>query len=127
MIYAGFEFAQAGWFALVFDRRPDAGHDGEWSRFLDGNLLDRPEWAESYERNAERPIWVRGERAGPIAPSGTEFGPLVGHMLVGVLELAEREGLFDRLPCGDGFRLGVEEFNGSFGWDSQTGQGEQPR
>ena len=40
MVYAGYEFDQAGWFALIFDRRMDAGHDGEWTVYLDENMLD---------------------------------------------------------------------------------------
>jgi hypothetical protein len=34
MIYAGYNFDQRGWFALIFDRRADAAHDGEWTLYL---------------------------------------------------------------------------------------------
>ncbi len=127
MVYAGYNFDQSGWFALVFDRRPDAGHDGEWTLYLDGNMLDRPGWVTARERNEEQPIRVRGEE-GLVRelPAGSEFGPLIGRMLVGVLQLAERDGVFARLPRADEFKLGLEEFNGSLGWDSQTGYGGQP-
>jgi hypothetical protein len=100
MVYAGYEFDQAGWFALVFDRRPNAAHDGEWTVYLEGNMLDRPKWVTAGVR------------------CGSKFGPLLGQMLVGVLQRAERDGVFAQLPRADGFRLGIEEFNGSFGWDS---------
>lgn len=127
MVYAGYEFDQAGWFALIFDRRLDAGHDGEWTLYLDDNMLDRPTWAAACERNCELPIRIRGED-GMVRdlPAETEFGPLIGRMLVGVLQRAERDGVFARLPRADGFLLGLEEFNGSLGWDSQMGYGGQP-
>src|SRR5262245_45564566 len=111
MVYAGYEFDQAGWFALIFDRRPDAAHDGTWTSYLDGNMLDRPGWVAT--RLIRRVL------------RGSEFGQRLGRMLVGVLERAEREGVFAGLPQADGFRLGLEEFNGSLGWDSQTGYGGQ--
>lgn len=111
MVYAGYEFDQSGWFALVFDRRPDAAHDGEWTSYLDGNMLERLKWvASSLIRELLR---------------GSGFGQRLGRMLVGVLERAERDGVFARLPRADGFRFGLEEFNGSLGWDSQTGYGGQ--
>ncbi len=47
MIEFGFEFGQGNWVALVFDTRPDAEPDGEWTRDIDRILLERPKW----------PIW----------------------------------------------------------------------
>src|SRR4051812_16851853 len=35
MIEFGFEFGQANWVALVFDTRPNAKPDGEWTREID--------------------------------------------------------------------------------------------
>jgi hypothetical protein len=127
MVYAGYNFDQSGWFALVFDRRPNAGHDGEWTLYLEGNMLKRPQWVAAQERNEEQPIRVRGED-GVVREllAGSHFGWLLGRMLVGVLQRAEREGVFARLPRADGFRLGLEEFHGSLGWDSQTGYGGEP-
>jgi hypothetical protein len=127
MVSAGFEYDQSGWFALVFDRRPDAGHDGEWTLYLEGNTLDRPQWVAARERNEEYPIRARGED-GVIRelPPGSHFGWLLGRMLVGVLQQAERDGLFARLPHAERFRLGLEEFHGSLGWDSETGYGGKP-
>jgi hypothetical protein len=108
MIYAGYEFDQAGWFALVFDRRADAGHDGEWTCYLEENILARPHWAQAAA------LCVEG------------FSRPLGEMLVDVLQRAERDGVFAKLPLTTGYRMGVEELNGSFGWDSQTGYGGQP-
>jgi hypothetical protein len=127
MIYAGYEFDQRGWFALIFDRRPDAAHDGEWTGYLDGNMLERPSWTVARERNDERPIQVRTVDGSTKAfPPGTEFGPLIGRMLVEVLQRAEREGVFSRLPRANELELGLEEFNGSLGWSSLTGFGGEP-
>jgi hypothetical protein len=80
MIYAGYEFHQAGWFALVFDRRPDAGHDGEWTRYLENNMLERPHWVSA------------------AVLSGDKFSRSLGEMLMGVLKRAERDGVFSTLP-----------------------------
>jgi hypothetical protein len=127
MVYAGYEFDQAGWFALVFDRRPDAGHDGEWTLYLHGNMLSRPGWLKARERNEAWPIEVRREDGSVRKmPPRSEFSQLLGQMLVGVLQRAERDGLFACLPRAAGFWLGLEEFNGSLGWDSHRGYGGEP-
>jgi hypothetical protein len=127
MVYAGYNFDQSGWFALVFDRRPDAGHDGAWTLYLEGNMLDRPQWVAAAFQNEWRAIRVRGEDGVVrLVPARSHFGELLGRMLVGVLQRAERDGVFARLSRAGGFRLGLEEFHGSLGWDSQTGYGGQP-
>src|SRR5262249_31951839 len=106
MVYAGYEFDEAGWFALVFDRRPDAAHDGEWTRFLEGNTLERPRWALARQVMERRPIQTRDEDGRVREVSNwTDLGPLLGRMMVGVLQGAEREGVFASLPLVDGFRL----------------------
>ena len=106
MIYAGYEFDQEGWFALIFDRRSDAAHDGEWTRYLRENTLERPHWARTALR------------------AGKSFSRSLGEMIVDVLRRAERDGVFSGLPLAIGYWMGIEEFNGSFGWDSQTGDGQ---
>jgi hypothetical protein len=127
MIYGGFEFEQEGWFALVFDRRPDAAHDGEWTAHLEGNMLDRPEWAAAWELNQSEPISIRGADGVDLdLPAETDFGPLIGRMLVEVLQRAEQDGLFANLPRGDELELGLEDFNGSLGWSSRSGYSGQP-
>lgn len=128
MAYAGYEFDQAGWFVLVFDRRPEAAHDGEWTRYIDkAPMLERKNWVVARDKNESRAIKVRGED-GKITewPAGSNFGQLLGRMIVEVLQRAEREREFTRLPLAEGFRLGLEEFNGSLGWDSKTGFGGEP-
>ena len=124
MIYAGYEFDQQGWFALIFDRRPAAAHDGEWTVYLEGNMLDRPVWEAARRRNQGRPMRVRWEDGSvtELRPK-TPFGPLLGKMLVGVLQRAKREGVFEGLPRAHELELGLEEFNGSLGWSSLTGYG----
>jgi hypothetical protein len=109
MIYAGYEFDQAGWFALIFDRRPSAAHDGEWTCYLDQNLFDRSHWVN----------------AALLSLNRAEFGRLLGEMLVDVLRRAERDGVFSKLPLAVGYRLGLEEFNGSMGWDSQNDENRE--
>ena len=47
IIEFGFEFGQANWVALVFDTRPNAERDGEWTCEIDDVMLPRPRW----------PIW----------------------------------------------------------------------
>ncbi len=124
MVYAGYEFDQAGWFVLVFDRRADAAHDGEWTRFIDGNMLERPHWVRAARRNSAKTIKVRAEDGRVERVPMNSFGPLIGRMLVGVLQRAERDGAFAHLPKADEFHLGIEEFNGSFGWDSKLQGGQ---
>src|SRR5688500_2377949 len=54
MVEVGFEYSQAGWLVVVFDTRPDAEPDGEWTSLIDGNELERPHWLEAGE--ADGPI-----------------------------------------------------------------------
>jgi hypothetical protein len=105
MVYAGYEFDPSGWFALIFDRRPNACHDGEWTSYLEHNMLERPHWV------------TEG------ALGGKKFALFLGKMLVDVLRRANSDGVFATLPRSGDFRLGLEEFNGSFGWDSEFGYG----
>jgi hypothetical protein len=123
MVYAGYEFDQTGWFVLIFDRRSDAGHDGQWTRYIDDHKFPRSRWVRAAVKNEMRPLRVRGEDGNVQEVSAGRFSVSVGRMLVGVLQRAERDGVFARLPLADDFRMGLEEFNGSFGWDSQMGTG----
>jgi hypothetical protein len=99
--------------------------------YLEGNLFDRLAWVAARERNVEQPIRVRlADGQVRNLPPESAFGPLLGEMIVGVLLRAEREGVFAALPLADDPELGLEEFNGSFGWSSLEGyagqQGSKP-
>lgn len=110
MIYAGYEFDQSGWCVLVFDRRTNAQHDGEWTRYIDDHIFRRPHWV----------------KAGVLG--GKNFSASLGQILVGTLQRAERDGVFSELPLASGYRIGLEEFNGSFSWDSTNEpNGRSPR
>jgi hypothetical protein len=45
----GYESDQSGWVAVVFDTRPDAEPDGQWTLYIQGNELERPHWLEANE------------------------------------------------------------------------------
>jgi hypothetical protein len=47
------QFEQAGWVALVFDTRPDAGPDGEWNAYIEEDAIEFDQWCEAWERLCE--------------------------------------------------------------------------
>ena len=55
-IHLGFEFVHAGRIVLVFDTRPDAEPDGEWTSEIEGNELRMPHWRQAAQTNLEQPI-----------------------------------------------------------------------
>jgi hypothetical protein len=117
MVEIGFEYSQAGWLVVVFDTRPSAEPDGEWTALIKDNQLERPHWLEAGESLLEGPISVvqlDGSKA--KLPSGTELAEILGEVVKAVLLKARADGVFTGLPKVSGCELGVEHFSGAYGW-----------
>jgi len=117
MIEVGYELSQSGWVVAIFDTRPDAAPDGEWTSHIDGNCLGMPHWVKAGEAQSEGPITL-------VLPGGSEkifsmdeeLAIPIGEMIKGVLLKAKADGLFQSLPKADACEFGVEHFDGGYGW-----------
>lgn len=118
-IDVGFECSQAGWVAIVFDKRPEPKPDGEWTRCLeDVSRLPRKHWIHAIAANQRGPIEltnINGSRqtyAEESADVTNAIGDLVKHALV----RSRDRGLFAQLPLAPGCKIFVEDFDGEYSW-----------
>ena len=126
MIEVGFEYSQAGWVVVVFDTRPDAEPDGEWTMHIEGNDFERPNWQVAGEVLQERPITlIQLDGTEVELPADTELAEPLGDLIRAVLLQARSDRLFDGLPKAAGCELGVEHHEGAFGWPEYEARGEE--
>ena len=117
MIEVGYEYAQAGWLVVVFDTRPDAEPDGEWTALIDGNELERPHWLEAGEAGIEGPITlIQMDGTEMVLPAEAELADPLGEVVKAALLKSREDGVFAALPKAAGCELGVEHFDGGYGW-----------
>lgn len=128
LIEIGYEYSQAGWVIAVFDTRPDAEPDGEWTRELDNEstLLQRPHWVEAGEFNLEAPIAVIGlQGITTTLAAGSELAQTLGDLLKAVVIKARADGMFTALSKANGCELGIEHFSGEYGWPEYEARGQE--
>jgi hypothetical protein len=126
MVEFGFEYAQAGWVVIVFDTRPDAKPDGEWTMLIDGNELERPHWFEAGQANIKGPITVvQLDGAETELPPGTELADILGEVVKAALLKARNDGVFAGLPKAPGCEMGIEHFDGGYGWPAYKERGKE--
>jgi hypothetical protein len=126
MIEVGFEYSQAGWVVAVFDTREDAEPDGEWTSLIEGNEFERPNWLAAGEANMDGPITLVGlDGASKVLPEGTELAESLGELVKAVLIKARADGMFAALPKAPGCELGVEHFEGAYGWPAYDARGQE--
>lgn len=122
-VAVGFEYAQAGWLVVVFDTRPDAGPDGEWTSAIEGNDLERPHWQEAGE--ADGPVTlVQLDGTKSVLPADAELGDVLGEMVKAVVLKARDDGVFAGLPKAPGCELLIEHFDGGYGWPEYEARGK---
>jgi len=125
MVEIGFEYSQAGWLVVVFDTRPDAEPDGEWTSLIEGNELERPRWLEAGEANMDGPITViQLDGTEAELPEGTELAEILGEMVKAVVLKAKADGVFAGLPKAPDCELGIEHFSGAYGWPPYEDRGQ---
>jgi hypothetical protein len=126
MIAVGFEYAQAGWVVVVFDKRPDARPDGKWSSHIMGNVLDRPHWLEAGEANMAGTITlVQLDGTEVELPARTELATPLGELVKAVLLQARADGVLAGLPKAPGCELSVEHHDGAYGWPAYEARGQE--
>jgi hypothetical protein len=124
-IDVGYECDQSAWVVVVFDTRPDAEWDGEWTGYIEErNELARPHWLQALKTLVKRSISLilpDGSRmeipaVGSAQARYEQFGEVLGEMIKAVLLQARADGVFASLPKAADCELGVEHFNGAYGW-----------
>jgi hypothetical protein len=123
-VEVGFEYAKSGWLVVVFDTRPDAGPDGEWTSRIDGNELERPHWLEAGE-SAVLVSLIRLDGTETTLSDEDELGDVLGEMVKAVLLKARADGLFASLPKSPGCELLIENFDGGYGWPEYEALGKE--
>lgn len=125
-IHLGFDFVHDGWVAVVFDTRPDAEPDGEWTANIEGNNLKLARWHDASEQICGQPlqlIQLDGSRT--ELPTNSELAIPLGEMLKAVLIQARSDGFFAELPKSPGCQFGVEHLGGAYGWPSYEDRGRE--
>jgi hypothetical protein len=128
----GYESDQAGWVAVVFDTRPDAEPDGRWTMYIPENKLERPHWLVANEvlREDDLTVLLPGGSRVEIPAVGQwgdryeQLATVLGQLLKAVLFQARANGVFAALQKAAGCELGVEHFNGAYGWPQYEARGE---
>jgi hypothetical protein len=135
-IDVGYECDQWAWVAVVFDTRPDAKPDGEWTGYIeDRNVLERPHWLQALEALVKRGLSLilpNGSRmelpaVGSADGRYRQFAKVLGEMLRRLLLQARADGVFAELPRAVDCELGVEHFNGAYGWPAYKDRGVENR
>ena len=128
MIEFGFELGQANWVALVFDTRPDAEPDGEWSRGINRVLLKRPKWPIWHKIPDDAEVFfvdLSGKKVDVMEDPDEVASNIVGEALKHVLLTARKQGIFKKLPKADKCELGVENLEGGYGWPDYDDRGKE--
>ena len=133
----GYQFDQDGWFAFVFDTRPGADPDGEWSMHIGENAVPMPHWHEPFDawleaHDEDAPagpkdpaartleiVGYDGSRATFADPEADDMEAVAapfGELFKAVLLAARDRDAFAALPLADGCLFGVEEHDGAWGW-----------
>lgn len=120
-ITLGYQFDQAGWFALVFDTRVDAEFDGEWTGHIQENCIDQDHWYEIFDKLYEfkKPVTLKDINGNLIKIDeyndkkiATYFGDMLKQVIIKVIE----SGYFTSLPLTNKIRITVEEQSQGYYW-----------
>ncbi|EDM25663.1 hypothetical protein LNTAR_12977 [Lentisphaera araneosa HTCC2155] len=128
IIHLGFQFEQEGWFTLVFDTRPNAEPDGEWTTNFYESILNLSHWSKTIDEHCENdiPFKVTILDGQNIIFDGidheddeeidTNIVNHIGNMIIKIMKEAMNNGVFNQLKFATNPTFGVEEINGEFGW-----------
>ncbi len=123
LVEVGYEYSQAGWVVVVFDTRPEAEPDGEWTQLIEDNMLDRPLWLAAGE--SDEPVTLTDlDGTEVILPADAELAEYLGEMVKAVVVRARADGVFSELPKAVECELSVEHFSGCYGWPEYEARGQ---
>lgn len=125
-ITIGYQFDQAGWFALVFDTRPGSEVDGEWNSYIEANACQMPAWEKAFSslgKDGSRLRLIEHNGHKIMLGSSTDearFAKYLGVTIRDALVESSENGVFDGVPLAEECALVVEEHSGYFGWSSAS-------
>lgn len=123
-ITIGFDYLQDGWIAVIFDTRPEPSCDGEWSKYLEANLIAVPAWTPFFNKQYESKQCQYTSAEGgktTLQAQGDEarLAAIIGDTLKSKLSSWADKGVLDKLPLVDNCLLCVEHSEGYYGWSNQ--------
>jgi hypothetical protein len=125
----GFEFGQGNELWLVFDTRPDAEPDGEWTGQLDKvKSLQRPKWPIWHKLPEDEQVFfidLKGKKVNVMTNPDEKTCKIVGDAMKHALLTARDEGVFKPLPKAEKCQLGVENMEGYYGWPKYEDRGKK--
>lgn len=124
----GFEIGQANWVALVFDTRPDAEPDGEWTGKIDDVMLQRPNWPLWHEFPEDANVSfidLSGKEVDVMDNPDEIICNIIGEAMKHVLLTAREQGVFNKLPKAEKCELSVENLEGFYGWPIYEDRGKE--
>lgn len=125
LITVGYYLEQAGNVTLVFDTRPNADHDGEWTGYIanEVNVLPFPKWQAAFEKLCEGGTVVVTLPNGNLrtlddSDDNESVAKVFGEMIQEILVSLRDAGAFEKLPLSPKAFFVIEEFEGQWGWPS---------
>lgn len=123
LVTFGFYAEQGGYVNLVFDTRPKAKCDGEWTLHIDNerNTCDFPKWCSAYESlYDDKPMEVT-RHDGKVCTLKESHGDerinrVFGEMIADLMVQLRDEGALQKLPLAPKARMVLEEFDGRYSW-----------
>lgn len=105
---------------LVFDNRPDAEPDGQWTSQC-GKIreLKRPDWPIWHELPDDEIVYfidLDGKKVNVMDNPDEQICEIVGEAMKHALLAARDEGVFNVLQTAERCELGVENMEGFYGW-----------
>jgi hypothetical protein len=123
LVTFGYYVFQTGYFAMVFDTRPDADSDGNWTLHIenDTNVLEFPKWCSAYEKLCDGgsvDVILPNDAPRTLGSSDDEesVAKLFGEMILDIIQGLQKEHAFDVLPLTRNAFFIIEEFDGTWGW-----------
>ena len=122
LITVGFHVEQNAFVCVIFDTRPNADVDGEWTMFQEeDNLVYMPAWEEAFENLCDKGTVTVSLKNGKSKKLDTNddnhsvakfFGEQILKL---VMEFNDADG-FETLPLAKNAFLSIEEYGGRWGW-----------
>lgn len=123
LITLGYYATQGGYVDLVFDTRPDADFDGEWTGYMgnETNTVPFPDWYSACMAicNGNPVTVIQTDGNAEEVTDEMQLQLLFGNMLVSVLTEMRTDGILAKLPLTENAYMTVQEFDFTFFWPEE--------